>query len=161
MMRIIYFTIAALFATQSVALSCMQLTPETMYQWAHKAEEIYVPVYGSFSYQSFEDPNKDTGNTINNLPKGYEIPGQFSGKFLTRGGLGSVLDTDVTIRVTCAAHWCGGPPSSDVSLAVLERKGDAYILHQNACPSSVFPNPQNRELKAFRSCLSGKHCQAR
>lgn len=37
-----------LAATQANALSCMRPTPQSIYHWAHEAQEIYVSVYGTF-----------------------------------------------------------------------------------------------------------------
>ena len=133
-------------AGQAHALSCMAPTPENIFMWAHQAEEIYVPVYGTFDVAPVKRP--DVG--VNELPEGYETTGTFSGKFITRRGFGPELNTPVKVNVTCAAHWCGGTPGDGVMLAVLEKQDDGYVLHQNACPTSTFREPNKKQLNTFR-----------
>ena len=147
-----------LMATQAHALSCMRLTPQSMYHWAHEADEIYVPVYGMFEYAPFENPNKTNKEDLQRLPKGYKVPGKFSGKYVIRNGFGAEANLDVEINVTCVAHWCGAPPPKRPVLALLERTENGHVLHQGACPSKVYQAPSSKDMRAFRSCLAGKAC---
>lgn len=145
-----------LIAGQAHALSCMRLTPEHMFTWAHQSEKLYVPVYGQFDVK----PVKRKQTSQNELPKGFETKGTFSGKFVTGRGFGQELTTSVTVNVTCAAHWCGGTPGDGTVLAVLEKRGTEYVLHQNACPSSTLHDPDTAQLNAFRKCLRRGACSS-
>jgi len=136
------------------ALSCMRLTPENLFVWADQAKESYVPVYGSFTAPIIKQPKQQP----NENPKGYMVHGSFEGKFVTRTGLSKRVTLPVTFAVSCVASWCGSPPAPQVSVAVLEKRGDEYIYHAAACPSSSLADPDRTQLRAFRQCLRGADC---
>ncbi len=136
------------------ALSCMPLTPQNLFIWADTAEESYVPVYGSFNVPKIKRPKPS--KTL--MPKGYEVQGSFDGKFVTKTGLTKPVQFPVTVNVTCVASWCGRPPTSDLSVAVLEKTEEGYVYHAHACPSSSLVDPDRAHLRTFRKCLRGADC---
>lgn len=153
-MRLFSSVFTILIAGQAAALSCMPPSVEMMFKHAHEAKEIYIPVFGRFEAAPVKQPKLPRGD----LPKGYQVQGSFEGKWVSKTGFGSPISTPVTINVTCVAHWCGGVPGNDETLAVLERRGTELILHQHACPSTAFANPSKEQLRSFRRCLRGGVC---
>ena len=146
-----------LWGGQAVALSCVQLTPETLFTWAQQADETFVPVYGEITFDPalVQEPARDVLR-----PRGVTYPAQFDGRFVSSQGFGADISTPITVNVTCTASWCGGVPSQGLSLAVLERTDGGLVLNQHACPSSHLPQPTKADLDAFRACLRGDVCNA-
>ncbi len=154
-MKALLAVMAITFAGQAQALSCMRLTPQNMYTWAAQAKESYVPVYGTFNVVAPKRPQVGAEE----LPQGYQVQGTFDGRFVTKTGLSRTTSIPVTVNVTCAAHWCGYPPSGDVRLAVLEKQGDAYVYNAHACPSASIVDPDRTAVRAFRKCWRGGACR--
>ncbi len=138
------------------ALSCLPWGVTDAYLQADRSDASYIPVIGTLDFDENALPLARLKNP-DDLPKDTTIPATFDGLAMVRRGADAPFATDLTLRVECAAHWCGGATPGKV-LAFLRKDGDAYTLGSGPCGGYVFSAPDRATIKKVRQCLKGRAC---
>ena len=136
-MRTFALLAAILLADPVQALSCLRPTVQSTYTQAHESDSIFIAVLGTFDVQGTAP---DQSGSLRKI--GYDLPATFSGTTLDSEGFNDDFDSDVIVRVKCVASWCGGPPSTDPYLAVLEKTNKGYCL--------LYTSPSPRDKRQSR-----------
>lgn len=84
-------------------------------------------------------------------------PVQFVGVGLRPNGEFADFEKDITLTVSCIAHWCGSPPLNTEVFASIEVKDSGPELQVDACSSRVIPFSEDGE-KRLLQCLSDGIC---
>ena len=86
-----------------------------------------------------------------------KTPAQFVGVGLRPNGEFADFKRDITLSVSCIAHWCGSPPLDTDVFAAIEVKDSGPELQVDACSSRVMPYSEDGE-KRLLQCLSDGIC---
>ena len=140
------------------ALSCLPWGVSNAYQAAEVATGAYVPVLGTLVFDTAALPLANL-RSERDLPTDATIPARFDGHALVRGGKDVPFQTNITLSVTCAAHWCGSAKPGKV-LALLRKGSNGYVADQGPCGGNVFSRPTRDQIRQMRSCLDGGPCEA-
>ena len=84
-------------------------------------------------------------------------PVRFKGAGLRPNGEFASFEMDITLTVSCFAHWCGSPPLDTEVFAAIEVKDSGPELQVNACSGRVMPYSEDDE-KRLLQCLSDGIC---
>lgn len=126
-----------LFSQPAYALSCARPDVARSFAQADTAKEHYVLALGTFGPLAKADKRASMFPDANKA-KPYRVNVPFRGKAGTRAGFTAPLQANVTVNVTCAAHWCGSPPEGQ-HFVFLEKRRSGYFLEAGPCPWWVFP----------------------
>lgn len=141
-------------ATPAVSLSCLRPDVARSYKQAAEAEESYLVVHGTLTFDETELPEA----VGNESPPGTRIRAQMAGKALSQSGFDHPFDRQITLDVRCFGPWCGGAASGIPYLAFVERGEDGYTLTVDPCGSLGFPEPTEDMLRQVKTCFDGGKC---
>ena len=139
-----------LAAAPAHALSCLRPSVEGSFATAHAAPQLYVVGLGRVVLGEGAAPpapfGPDRGAVVT------ELPAMFSGRIGGRDGFGAAIDLPVTLRLTCAAHWCGAAPEGEV-LTFIEIADTGHRITEGPCPQAILRAEPDTEARAA-ACLS-------
>jgi hypothetical protein len=138
------------------ALSCLPHTVTDAFLEAKAADESFVPVLGTLTFDAGLLPKVDWQNQ-QDTPGTTLIPATFRGDALGVRGVPWALEADVVLEVQCLGPWCPSPQPGR-SLAFLRKTAHSYVLHTNACGGFLFGDPSDVQINAVRDCLAGRDC---
>lgn len=142
-------------ASPALALSCLQPDVARSYSMADEAEETYVVVRGTLSFNEARLP-KANGNSS---PASTKIKARFDGMSLTRQGFTKTFQNGITLDVGCLGPWCAGAASGEDYLLFLRKDGTRYTYAANPCGGYGFIRPTDEMLKQVQACMQGRRCE--
>ncbi|PVA06489.1 hypothetical protein [Thalassorhabdomicrobium marinisediminis] len=146
---------ATLTAGQASALSCLPSDVARAFQQASDAEERYVVLLGSFSF----DMPPQTSTDINR-PDIRRTEAQFTGEYLGADGFTSAPALTVDLEFDCLAAWCGAlPETGDETLAFVEMVDNGYSLSVGPCFEKTFVRPSPEDVARVEACMRGDTCE--
>ena len=145
------------FASPALALSCLPPDVARSYNEAASAEQAYVVVHGTLTFDETRLPDIDM-NHQDQTPPNVDIPARLTGKSLSRAGFKTDFDRPITLRAVCFGPWCGRAVSGTDHLAFVEMTDSGYALTVTPCGGYEFPDPTKAMLKKVVGCFSGKPC---
>ena len=155
-MRLFPLTLTfGLIASQSAALSCLQPDVVRSFQWASDAEEAYVVLLGSFTFDA--PPSSQTDDI--NAPRIVTYQSVFEGQFLGAQGFVPIAPIDVTITHDCAGPWCGSMVADQPVLAYVQMTDTAFELSVGPCGGEVFGRPSRQAIDQVEACIRGETCE--
>lgn len=140
------------------ALSCMRPDPVRAFTAASEAEDSYIVVIGTFTFDEGKLPRGMVMDGSGDDPRPDPIPAQFKGSGLTLRGFTTPMDMPVTVQPVCFGPWCGGMASGFETLAFLRRDGTGYVVEADPCGGWVFPEPARAVRQQMVDCLRGEDC---
>lgn len=147
--------VSAALAGEAAALSCLRPTVQSSFRAADAAEARYVMAVGRLRLLPGETIPR-TGEGDPNRRQGYTVAARFDGKLADAGGFSTDASFPVTVRVECAAAWCGGVPL-DRMLFFIERREGENLLVEGPCPRFALPaTPET--IAGAAACLAGEAC---
>ncbi|WP_338549303.1 hypothetical protein [Roseovarius phycicola] len=157
-MRVVLAVLAMFVAGPALALSCIRPDVANTYKRAAEAEEIYVVIHGTLTFDQTLAPDNDLTNQ--NRPDTL-IPARLNGTSLSRDGFVSTFRRNISLVLQCFGPWCGGAVSGAEYLAFLQKTDAGYRMIIDPCGSLVFPEPTQAQLDQARSCMRGQRCSPR
>lgn len=157
MIRTALFTTSfALLAAPALALSCLQPDIARSFDEAQKAEEAYVVVHGTLSFDASTLPKE----VSNDNPPVTKVPARLEGRALSKTGFDHEFARDVTLEVLCFGPWCGGATPGETLLGFIRKDDDGYTLSVDPCGSLTFPDPDQKVLDKVAACFRDGRCPA-
>ena len=147
-------TLAAL-ATPALSLSCVRPDVANTYNFAAQADEKYVVVHGTLSFNKARLPQA----AGNDSPPTTKIKARLTGKALSENGFDHPFDRPITLEVHCFGPWCGSAEPGAPYLGFVQHTTNGYVLAVDPCGGMGFSNPTNDMLKRVQSCFKGGACQ--
>lgn len=141
----------------ALALSCLPHGVTDAYLDAAEAQEGYVPVLGTLSFDVDLVPEMDLSGQSPTQALTL-IPARFEGQALTLRGVDQAFETDVVLELQCFGPWCPRPAPGPM-LGFLRQTSHSYVLHSNACGGYLFGQPTAAQVDQVRACLAGKDCR--
>lgn len=141
----------------ALALSCLPHGVTDAYLAAEAAEDSYIPVLGTFTFDEGLMPKEDWDNQ-QDVPPTTLVPAAFDGVALTQRGIDLPFRADVVLEVTCFGPWCPSPRSGP-ALIFLRRTVHSYVASTDACGGYVFGAPTEAQVQEVRDCLAGRSCR--
>lgn len=158
MIRSALLALAVSVPQAASALSCLPYSVESAFVQADEADESYVVVRGSLSFDARKLPKVDLERQGDTPPMTL-IPAKLTGKSLTQAGFVVPFDRDVTLAVACFGPWCAQVPHKTDVLAFVERGREGYVVSTNPCSGFLFAAPNPAMIRAVRACFAGKACE--
>ena len=155
-MRLAALCAALLIAGEAMALSCLPHDIKRTFTQAHEAEEVFIVVHGTVSFDADLLPKTDLEDQM--VPESTDIPARIEGVALTRKGFGSAFAQDITLRALCFGPWCGGMTPDIEQLTFLQRTEAGYVLQINPCGGMAFPEPTEGMLDTVATCFRNGSC---
>ena len=146
--------LCALAAQPALSLSCLRPDPASDFLAADASDDIWVIVEGRLAFDQARLPKRDLND---NDARDVEIPAEFRGKSLSKGGFDRDFVTPIALRLTCAGPWCGGAANGKV-IAFLKREADRYVMIADPCGTRVYPDPSMAVRKTLTQCIRGETC---
>jgi len=148
----------ALFASQAVALSCIQPDVNRSFNGWVESEDTYYIGVGALTPIGDLPEIPSPFDPANNFepPEPVTASYLFSGELLD-GELGQSFEMPITVRVTCIASWCGNFPQDGTEGLMALRGAGVFnlTLDMNACPGSIFPADTRGTVNA---CMRSGRC---
>jgi hypothetical protein len=144
----------AAIAGQAQALSCAPPDIARTFNWASAADESYIVLNGSFSFQPL--PRNRT-RQLN--PETTTHDAVFEGSYLGADGFISAPALDVTLTFVCLGPWCGSIEDGDDILVFAQQTANGYIIEVDPCFGSVFA-PSDDNIDRVEACMRGENCEA-
>ncbi|WP_317056770.1 hypothetical protein [Roseovarius rhodophyticola] len=154
-MRVLMFGLAMFIAGPALALSCVRPDVANTYKNAAEAEEIYVVVHGTLTFDQNRMPEYDLSDQ--NRPDTL-IPARLEGVSLSREGFVAPFKRNISLLRQCIGPWCGGVASGVDYLVFLQKAGVDYVMVAGPCGSFAFPEPSQVQLDQARSCMRDEGC---
>ena len=142
-------------AAPALALSCIQPDVARSYAQAAEAEERYLVVHGTLTFNESRLP--DAG--YNDSAASTRIPAQLNGMALSRSGFDHPFDKAITLEVQCFGPWCGGAKSGLPYLGFVRVDGSGYTFAVDPCGSLGFAEPTPQMLDQAKRCMQGGACK--
>lgn len=152
--RILTGLLMLLIATPALALSCLRPDVRTAFVQAQEAEETYIVVHGTLSFDASKLPEA----VLNDSPPVTRIAARLMGMGLTETGFDVAFERDVTLEVLCFGPWCGGAGDGARYLAFLRQDGAGYVVSADPCASLLFHEPKPEDLTTVAQCYKAGHC---
>lgn len=154
-MRTALATALALLSTPALSLSCLRPDVVRMYEQARDADASYWMVRGQLvSETPLSAPKaQPDGRFKDNASASTTV--RFQGKALHRDGFRDIPDTDITVTITCIAHWCGSVPLEQDLFMAIEITETGPELLAPACSSRVIQFSEENEARLLRCALDG------
>lgn len=147
---------AMLLPSAAVALSCMAPDVVRDYHYAAEADENYMIVHGTLSFDRRLLPETDL-----NIPQppapAHDIAARLQGVAMTQNGFKAPYDEYVTLRVECYAVWCAAPEPGEV-LAFVRLDETGPVVMSNPCGSLTHPDPTIEQAQQVYDCFRGVNC---
>lgn len=154
-MKRLLIALVAFLPVQAAALSCIAPDPLRTFHDRAAAPERYALVEGTLSFDPTRLPQTDFAGQP---PAETQIPARLSGKALGRTGFTVPYARDITLRVLCFAHWCGGAVRDAPVMVFIERRDQGDRVTVDPCGGDVFPNPTPKMRRQMRDCITGGPC---
>lgn len=142
-------------ATPALSLSCLRPDVARSYGYAVEAEESYLVVHGTLTFNDIKLP-KSLGN---DRPPSTKIRAHLKGKALSQSGFDHAFDRDVVLEVLCFGPWCGGANSGTSYLGFIKKEGSQYVFAVDPCGSFSFAEPTPKMLRKAKQCMNGRSCK--
>ncbi|RKF13842.1 hypothetical protein D6850_11625 [Roseovarius spongiae] len=140
------------------ALSCLPHDVAATFQRVNDAEEVYVGVLGTLTFDESRLPVVDMEQQ-QNIPPETKIPARIKGHTLSAEGFVTAFARDVTLNVQCAGPWCAKPQSGTLYLGFLRKENGDYSLSINPCGGDAFADPNRVMRETVRRCFAGGECE--
>lgn len=150
-------TLISMIAGQAVALSCLRPDPIDTFQRLAEAEEAYMVLRGTLT---FDESALPPSVGANDTPQPDPIPGFFVGSGLTEEGFTEDYAGDVLLQVSCTGPWCGGARSDVEAIWFLPFSDAPVTLQADPCGSMTFYEPTEAVVSMVESCMAGGACSA-
>lgn len=123
----------------------------------------YLTPNGDYTDPNLAEPKPNKDGLIVDMGIPFDVEATFSGSFLGLNGLVEQDNKQVTVSMTCVAHWCGGfPQSDDEQFFFLRRSGaDRLAIEIGPCPGAVFSKPDLIKRSVLKKCLGQGKCLPR
>ncbi|MEM8801312.1 MAG: hypothetical protein AAGF55_02135 [Pseudomonadota bacterium] len=145
----------ALIASPALSLSCLRPDIVRMYEQAREAEAGYWLVRGQlFSNTPLATPQPEPDGRFKDNASA-DSTAQFQGQGLHRDGFRDIPDMDITVKITCLAHWCGGVPLEEDLLMAIEVTETGPVLLAPPCSSRVIRFSKENEARLLRCAIEG------
>ena len=150
--------LAALLAGPALALSCMAPDAPRSYQQADAAEERYLVVHGTLTFDDTRLPKTDLQDQ-GSIPESTPLPAQLTGMSLSAEGFTTPFDKPLTLDVRCFGPWCAGGTSGIEVLGFVELRESGPVLTLDPCSSMTIPDPSEQMLNQVIGCMKGEGCE--
>ena len=152
MTRFLLAALIGLTAGQAQALSCMPADIARTFNWAAAAEERYIVLNGTFS---FEAPPRTS--QLEQETESYDA--MFEGSYLGVDGFAIAPSLDVTLTFVCLGPWCGSIESGgDDILVFAQQTTNGYLIEVDPCFGTIFPS-DDENIERVQSCMRGEACE--
>jgi hypothetical protein len=151
----------ALLGQQAAALSCIETTPQGMFQQAAQAEDSYAIFVGRLDF----DPQAFPPASIT-LNDEADAPGPFAAELAGRqmgpdGALGAPNRISLVVAPACAGVWCPGlEPASRILTFARQAEDGTFVIDFDACYGWVLVDPTDEAIAAVGACVRGETCDA-
>lgn len=145
----------SLLATPALSLSCLPPDVARSFKDAAEAEQAYVVVHGTLSFDEALLP--ESAQQDQNPPN-VEIPARLTGKSLSNSGFTTDFDRPITLRAVCFGPWCGRTAAGGEHLAFVEQTESGYVLTLTPCGDYSFAEPTPAMVKKAAACFKGRNC---
>jgi hypothetical protein len=143
----------AVTAGQAQALSCLPPDIARMFNWAAAADERYIVLNGTFSFEALP---RTRGGQLDQ--ETVSLDSVFEGSYLGAEGFVEAPSLDVTLMFVCLGPWCGSMRSGDETLAFAQQTADGYTVEVDPCYSTTFPS-DNDTIDRVEACMRGEACE--
>ncbi len=140
------------------ALSCLPPDVARSFVELAEAEETYVVVHGTLTFDEGGLPKTDWENQAA-TPPSTPLAARISGLSLTSDGFSAPFDRSITFDVLCFGPWCAGAVSGSDVLAFVEYRDGSYVFSLGPCNANGFFDPDQAMLDQVQSCMKGQDCQ--
>lgn len=143
----------ALIATPAMSLSCLRPDVVRLYEQARDADASYWLLRGQLvSDTPLATPQAQPDGRYKDNTSASSTA-RFQGKSLHRDGFRDAADTDVTVTVTCIAHWCGGVPLEEDLIMAIEVTETGPELLAPPCSTRFIRFSEENEARLLRCAL--------
>lgn len=159
-MRYLLTVICLVFltASQSFALSCMEIQIEDSFKTHSGAKEHYILVTGQLTNKRGVVSGPEIKGGIGQRSENFTAT--FIGEQATRAGFDRPINTTVAVSVGCGGPWCGGIEIDTPMLTFLEITPYGHQLAVGPCGGAVFYHPKKDQIERVLQCLLGGVCVA-
>lgn len=140
------------------ALSCLPPDVARTFNRAAEAEDTYIVVHGTLTFDTSKLPQADWQNQQNKPPNTL-IPARLTGQSMSKAGFKTPFDSAITLNAQCLGLWCAGAKSGTPYLAFLERGTQGYTLVLGPCGGLGFADPTPEMLRKALQCFRGSPCK--
>ncbi|MEM7240570.1 MAG: hypothetical protein AAF429_00135 [Pseudomonadota bacterium] len=152
-----------LFLSAQVAQALSCLPYNILRDFNDKADqaEAYVIYLASYRSKGFVlDPNTENDGPLIGIE--FTVAVDLEGRALNKHGFAAPERFDATIRMTCAAHWCGGYADVTTPELMFLRKTDAgYVREVGPCDGYTANPPVEEMVPILQKCLRRGACSER
>ena len=146
-------------AGPALALSCLAPDVARTFTELDRAEETYVVVHGTLTFNEDGLPKTDWENQLD-TPQSTVLPARLSGTSLTATGFTAPFDRSIDFDVQCAGPWCASAVSGTDVLAFVEFRDGGYVLSLDPCYGNGFFEPSEADVQSAVSCMKGGACSS-
>lgn len=157
MKRLFLPILLSLAAGPALSLSCLPPDVANSFNSAAKAEESYVVVHGTLTFDESKLPEVDM-NHQDQIPPQTEIAARLTGKSLSKAGFRTDFDRPITLLAVCLGPWCGRAVSGTEHLSFLQATDEGYLLSVTPCGDFDFPEPTREMLNTVSQCFKNGSC---
>lgn len=159
-MKYLPFALAACMAASAPAwsLSCMRPDIIRTYEAARDSDAGFWIVQGEiFTDQPIALPKPDASGRYKDGTSA-STPIVFSGLGLLPDGMYKGFAQNITLTLTCVAHWCGSAPLDQKVFVAIEVKDTGPELLLDPCNSRVVPYTEEANQRLL-ACVRNGDCQ--
>ncbi len=158
MKHILTATLCLMLASPASALSCLRPDIVSTFEQARDAEAGYWIVKGRISANGpiTEPQPNDMG--LHKDDAKASTPVRVTGEGLKPDGTFAAFDRDITLSVTCLAHWCGSVNLDHTHFMAIEVKDTGPELFADPCSSQIVPYTADGE-ERLRRCVQDGVCK--
>lgn len=152
--------LCASLATPVWALSCLRPDIVRTYEMARDAEAGFWIVRGQiFADGPIAVPEPDANGRYKDDARA-STPVAFAGLGLMTDGMYKSFAQNITLTITCLAHWCGSTPLDTDVFVAIEVKDTGPELVIDPCGSRVVPYTEEGEERLL-ACVRDGVCEQR
>ena len=155
---LLFSALLSVLAGPVLALSCVPHDLARSFAEAAEAEEVYIIVHGTLTFDASLLPKVDYDRQ-DETPPDTLIPARLAGKFLSLQGFDTPFDQPITLNAQCFGPWCAGAATDTPYLGFLQQTPTGYLLAVTPCGGFGFANPTPEMLEKATQCIRGETCE--
>lgn len=143
-------------ATPAISLSCLRPDIVRMFEQARDAEAGFWLLRGQLTSNTpLAKPQAQPDGRFKDNASASSTA-RFQGQGLHLDGFRDVADTDITVTITCLAHWCGGVPLEEEVFMAVEVTDTGPVLLAPPCSSRVVRFSEEDEARLLHCVVDGE-----
>ena len=151
-----------LVSTQTAhALSCIPYNILRDFNDKAASADTYMIYLATYRSKGFVlDPNQQNDGPLIGIE--FEVEVDLQGRPLGRHGFADAQEISATVRMTCAAHWCGGYADVETPALMFLKKTDAgFVREIGPCDGYAPEHPVEEMVAILQKCMPRGTCSER